>query len=139
MDNMTIKSNALEMEMPLDWKDQMVYSVGMEYRMSDALRVRLGYNYGKNPVPTSTVMPLFPAIVEHHITAGIGYDFNENLTVNAAIEYGFENGETNDGNEPLLSGFNGTESKLQTTTYSIGFTYRFPNDLNGAKRNEYCY
>jgi len=143
MEKMEISSDALgpngTMDMPLNWDDQMVYSVGMEYLAADTLRVRLGYNYGKNPVPTSTIMPLFPAIVEHHITAGLGYDVNPNFTINGAIVYGFNNSSTKTDTADALAKFSGTESSLQTTTYSLGFTYRFPNDLNGDKRNEYCY
>ena len=48
--------------------------------------IRAGYNYGSNPVPAETLMPLFPAIVEHHITGGIGIAPSKDL----AFDIGFE-------------------------------------------------
>lgn len=41
-----------------------------EFDATDRLGFRAGYAYGSNPVPETTIFPLFPAIVKHHVTAG---------------------------------------------------------------------
>ena len=89
-----------------NWEDQDVYAVGAEYRI-DALSLRLGYNYGKNPIkpssdptPVSSSSPatngdvintfnhvMFPAITQNHYTVGAGYQFNEAVSADIALIY----------------------------------------------------
>jgi long-chain fatty acid transport protein len=65
---------------------------------TDAITLRAGYNYGKNPVPDQYVNALFPAIVEHHITVGAGYEWAEVNGINASFQTALENSQTNPGN-----------------------------------------
>jgi long-chain fatty acid transport protein len=58
---------------PLNWKSEFVYRVGVEYSVLDNLALRLGFCRGNNPVPDSTLNPMTAAIMENTITAGIGY------------------------------------------------------------------
>jgi len=98
----------------LQWKNQMVFSVGGEYKPTQKLSLRAGYNYGKNPIrggvkdaATSSnrvpnlKLPLtdfgvalfnvlgFPSSTEHHITFGVGYNFTKNFGIDFAYQYGF--------------------------------------------------
>ncbi|MGD0680193.1 MAG: outer membrane protein transport protein [Polyangiaceae bacterium] len=70
----------------LDWSDQWVFKLGAQVTPLPKLRVRAGYTYGKNPLnPTRAFENIaFPAIAEHHITAGAGYDLLDRLTINIA-------------------------------------------------------
>ncbi|MFC2074460.1 OmpP1/FadL family transporter [Campylobacterota bacterium] len=93
------------------WNNQNVYALGAEYRMDD-LALRMGYNYGKNPIEADnfstrsvTGMPLamggnshgdtmnalnhvlFPAITERHYTIGAGYQFTKNVGADIALTY----------------------------------------------------
>ncbi len=132
-----------------DWEDQWVYAVGAQYRPIPKLVLRAGYNYAKNPVrehngfngaPTSTVnvqgtvMPTyyyetfrvigFPAIVEHHITLGLGYDFTNSFSLHCGFMYAVENtiresGTDFSGNPVTL------ESSLSETGLDFGFIWRF--------------
>ena len=43
----------------------------------DRLVLRVGYNHSNNPIPTHTLSPLAPLILEHHFTGGFGYRFSE--------------------------------------------------------------
>ncbi|GBE30096.1 MAG TPA: 4Fe-4S dicluster domain-containing protein [Bacteroidetes bacterium] len=45
----------LELEMPLDWKDQTVIAIGAEYLVNERFALRGGFNYASNPVPDETV------------------------------------------------------------------------------------
>jgi long-chain fatty acid transport protein len=58
---------------PLNWKSEFVYRVGLEYEVINNLFLRGGYCYGDNPVPGSTLTPMTAAITKNTLTAGIGY------------------------------------------------------------------
>lgn len=77
----------IPLTMAQNWHDQNVLAVGLQYRVSDQLGLRAGYNRGKNPVPDATVNPLFPAIVEQHFTAGFDYMLDKANGIAAALSY----------------------------------------------------
>ncbi len=70
-----------------DWNDQIVLSLGLSYQFNDALTGRIGYNYGKNPIPDEYVNYLWPATAEVHYTTGFGYAFNRKSSVNFSFSY----------------------------------------------------
>ncbi|HUX30800.1 MAG TPA: outer membrane protein transport protein [Thiobacillus sp.] len=70
-----------------DWDDQLVLSLGLAYRFSGAFTGRVGYNYGKNPIPDAYVNYLWPATVEDHYTAGFGYTFDKQSALNFSLSY----------------------------------------------------
>jgi long-chain fatty acid transport protein len=71
--NGVVGSAAFKDEVPLKWRDRFVYRVGLEYAVADNLWLRGGYAYGDSPVPSQTLTPLTAVIMEHTVTAGIGY------------------------------------------------------------------
>jgi long-chain fatty acid transport protein len=96
-----------------DWQDQWVYAIGAQYAASDKWTLRAGFNYGENPVkenkgwnpqgvtsvqgkavPTFGYELLrtvgFPAIVESHLTLGVGYQLSDTVTLNASYMHAFE-------------------------------------------------
>ncbi len=108
----------------LNWSDQAVVKVGAEYAATPALKVRVGYNYGKDPLDANRAFEnlAFPAIAEHHITAGVGYGF-ANWTVNLTGMY---------VPESKLSGGNAAEqgiasytTKMSQLEIDLGASYRF--------------
>ncbi|MBK3332594.1 aromatic hydrocarbon degradation protein [Persephonella atlantica] len=98
------------------WKDQWVFAVGGEYKVTPRLALRAGYNYGKSPIRSKSNLDAanrnntvpdfsgrfsdyeiewfnlvgFPAITEHHITLGFGYQFTEHFTLNMSYVRAFE-------------------------------------------------
>jgi len=130
-----------------DWKDQWVVGVGVQYEaIEDHLFLRLGYNFGSNPVDenngwgtgSKNVQGMefpdyyyetframgFPAIVEHHITAGIGYAFSEKFEINLAYMHAFEEtlSETGSFGGAVPAKIN---SSLSEDSVDLGFTWRF--------------
>jgi long-subunit fatty acid transport protein len=85
----------LELDVPLNWKDQWIVAVGAEYFLTPSWTLRAGLNHARNPVPEETVLPIFPAIVETHATLGVGYRW-ENFQLDTAWEHGFENSVSTD-------------------------------------------
>jgi long-chain fatty acid transport protein len=136
-----------------DWNDQWVFAVGGQWEAIDHLFLRVGYNYAKNPVDEhdnwngSLVVPTpdfvsvqgkslpryyyesfrvvgFPAIVEQHLTAGVGYELGENLVLNLSYMHAFENKLSESGTAPDGSSANLT-SKLSEDSLDFAFTWRF--------------
>ena len=71
--NGLVGSANLEDDVPLRWRDQVVYRIGFEYEATESLRLRAGYAYGRSPVPSETLTPLTAVIPEHTLTVGAGY------------------------------------------------------------------
>ena len=133
-----------------DWNDQWVFAVGGQWEAIDHVFFRVGYNYAKNPVDdhdgwngtfgadfvgvqgkslpryyyeTFRVVG-FPAIVEQHIAAGVGYELGENLVLNLSYMHAFENKLSENGT--ALDGSSAkVESKLAEDSLSFAFTWRF--------------
>jgi long-chain fatty acid transport protein len=133
-----------------DWQDQYVLGIGAQYKPIKKLSLRAGYNYGENPVkehdnfnggiPSRDIqgktIPFnyyyetfriigFPAIVQNHITVGIGYEFSNTFAVNLGYMHAFEetiseNGTAPDGVTPVT-----LESKLSEDSVDFGLTWRF--------------
>ncbi len=132
-----------------DWDDQWVFALGAQYKPIPALSLRVGYNYAKNPVnenngwnpdfrnPANSVNVQgtninrynyeffriigFPAIIEKHLTFGVGYEFSNRIALNVSYMHGFE--ETI--SESSAGGFAELESSLEEDSVSFGITVRF--------------
>lgn len=95
-------------EVPLtmaqNWDDQVVYAIGVQYRVNDRLGLRAGFNHGKNPVPDATLNPLFPATVERHYTAGFDYRVSDQGCIAVALSYAPEVANTNGSGMTITHG-----------------------------------
>lgn len=130
-----------------DWRDQWVFAFGTQYKPIPKLALRAGYNYGQNPVKThngftggsmkdvqGSQMPTyyyetfrtigFPAIVEHHLTLGAGYEFTPRFAVNVSYMHAFEKSISETGTN--LAGQPVTlNSTLSENSLDFGFTWRW--------------
>jgi long-chain fatty acid transport protein len=77
------------MPFDLSWSDQWVFKVGAQYRVVPQVALRAGYNYGKMPLNPGRAFEniAFPAVAEHHITAGLGFDVTPKFAINLAGMY----------------------------------------------------
>lgn len=73
----------------LNWSDQFVYKLGVQYTVNSMLILRAGYNYGKMPLDSGRAFEniAFPAVSEQHFTAGLGLNLTKNLTLNIGGMY----------------------------------------------------
>jgi long-chain fatty acid transport protein len=78
---------SMSFALPQNWKDQTVVSLGGAYKVDERWVARAGYSHSSNPVPDAYVNPLFPAIVKDHYTAGFGYSFSPQWTLDAAVSH----------------------------------------------------
>ena len=72
----------------LAWKDQWVFKLGAQLAATRELKLRAGYNYGRNPLQSACAFEniAFPAVSEHHLSLGAGYDVGK-VTVNAGATW----------------------------------------------------
>lgn len=112
-------------DFPLDWKNSVVVKVGGEYDVDPSFTVQAGYVYGSNPVPNSTVFPVFPAIVENHVMLGVGYQVTAPLRINFAVEHAFNQKEKASSSSKVASEYNSSESQLSTTLFHLSLSYSF--------------
>jgi len=85
----------IDVTMPQHWKDQTVFAAGVQYKLNRDIALRFGINQASNPVPDSTLNPLFPATTERHYTFGIGWRLNASDSVAAALTLVPEASDTN--------------------------------------------
>jgi len=128
------------------WKDQLVIALGGEFKPTQKLALRAGYNYGKSPIrggvkditnannipnfaePFSDFRIAFfnligfPAITEHHITLGLGYEFTKNFSVDLAYEHAFKKkvSATDNMNLGLF-----VEAQNAQNAISVGLNWKF--------------
>jgi len=88
----------------LSWDDQVVLAVGAEMRVSPRHVLRVGLNRGASPVPDATVSPLFPAIVEDHLTLGWGFA-GARTRLDVAFEHSFARSQVNSDPNPATNPF----------------------------------
>jgi long-chain fatty acid transport protein len=101
---------ALSLATSANWRDQYVVALGAAYDVDPAVTVWAGYNYGRNPVPAGTLNPLMPTIVEHHLTAGIGWRPAPDWRLGASVEFAVPNEELSTDTElPLGTGLRVSE------------------------------
>jgi long-chain fatty acid transport protein len=75
------------------WDDIMVFALGSQFQATNRFALRAGYNYSGNPVPeeNSFFNVSAPAIIQHHLTLGFGFELVDGVDISAAYYRAFEN------------------------------------------------
>ncbi len=107
---------SIDVVMDQNWDDQVVVSLGAQYSVTPDFALRAGANFADNPVPDSSLNPLFPAIVTTHYTGGFGYRMRDHHQVGFALAYVPEVEENNEDGIRITHG---------QTNWSLGYTYNF--------------
>ncbi|MEO5365182.1 MAG: outer membrane protein transport protein [Magnetococcus sp. WYHC-3] len=114
---MGMNGQTLDVSMKQEWDNQFIVSLGGEVKATDKLALRAGVSLANNPVPDEYANPLFPAIVENHITAGAGYSFNEHHHLGFAAAVGLDA----DTNSP----WTGLQIDHGQFNWSLNYSYDF--------------
>ncbi|MEE4265430.1 MAG: outer membrane protein transport protein [Desulfobacteraceae bacterium] len=130
-----------------DWNDQWVFAIGAQYEPIAKLFIRAGYNYGKTPVDDNDgfngqanksvqgkTLPTyyyetfrligFPALAEHHVTLGLGYEFTPSFSMNLGYMHAFKNSLSEKGTDVTGTDVE-IESELTENAIDFGLTWRF--------------
>lgn len=116
-------NGSFDINFPMNWKNSVLVKIGGEFQANEVLVLRLGYAYGSNPVPESTVFPVFPAIVDNHVMAGVSYKLSNPLTINAAFEMAFEKSLQASNQSLIANEYNSSTSQLGTTLVHVSVSY----------------
>ena len=136
-----------------DWDDQWTVGLGAQYEViPQTLFLRAGYQFGTNPVnehngwngafgPGMDMVNVqgkmipryyyetfrsvgFPAVVENHLTLGLGWQVSPDVVINVAYVHAFSNTVTETGTDPM-----GTRttirSELAEDSFDLGVTWRY--------------
>lgn len=106
-----------QMDLPQNWKDQTVIMIGGQYMLRPGLALRFGYNHASNPVPDSTLNPLFPATIESHYTLGLGWNIGGGHSVAGSVAIAPKVTRT--------SGLTGGQISHSQTTLRMNYNYAF--------------
>jgi long-chain fatty acid transport protein len=85
--NADMRGKTMDATLFQNWEDQTVFEIGAGVGVTDKTTLRFGYNYAQNPIPDKYLNALFPAIVENHLTGGIGYDIDKSSGVDFSLVY----------------------------------------------------
>lgn len=111
----------LDATMYQNWDDQTVVSAGVAFQTTDELVLRAGANVASNPIPSSTLHYLFPAIVETHYTAGFGYAMTNADDINFSLTYAPEVSVT--GSNPVSN--QGLTVNHAQTNWQLMYSHSF--------------
>ena len=69
-----------------------VLATGAQFQASEKVALRAGDNYSQNPIPdeNSFFNVAAPAIIQHHLTLGLGYELVDGLEISGAYYRAFE-------------------------------------------------
>jgi long-chain fatty acid transport protein len=120
-------------ELPFGWEDQWVFATGVQYQLTEALAVRMGFNHADAPIDEADVFNnlAFPAVVEDHLTFGGTYLFGPHWEVSGAYKRVFKNELTGKGDVPapfqpmLGTTDSGAKISMDQNSFSLQMSYRF--------------
>ncbi len=106
----------------LNWKDQYVFRLGTEVDVTDKLTLRLGYVYGKSPVPGDTLLPMTAAISEHTLACGLGWQ-TKSMRVDLAYQYDLPISRSGSGSS--ITGPEYKDTQVSVQAHWVGLTLGF--------------
>jgi long-chain fatty acid transport protein len=106
------------------WDDIFVLALGAEYWVSEAVALRAGYNHSDNPVPDSLSFYNIPApaIVQNHLTLGLGWKPTRQLQIDLGYYHVFENSGTGPIPNPSLPPNSTVTNTMTEDSFLIQFT-----------------
>ncbi len=119
--NGLVGSNDMQDVVPVRWRNQGVFGVGVESPVGEHFAFRGGYSYATNPVPSATLTPMTAAILQNTIGTGAGYShgrYNFDLAYQVQLP-----ASASVGTSSLLSG-EYDNSKVNVTMQSLTLTTR---------------
>ena len=105
------------------WRDTTVFKLGADYRYSERLTLRAGWNYNRQPIPQSETLfnILAPGVVEHHLTLGATWTLANKSELTVGYMHAFENKV--DGANSIPAAFGGGNANLKMYQDSLGVAY----------------
>jgi long-chain fatty acid transport protein len=109
---------------PLDWRDSVSWRFGYERFLTECDVVRAGYVFHPNPIPSSTLTPLIPAILEHAFSVGYGKRWGT-WRFDLAYQYSFGPKESTSVSRVVGGDFDFSEIRSQAHWVLASFAYEY--------------
>lgn len=119
-----LAGNSPQDTLPLEWKDSYSYGLGYEYFLTMVDTLRLGYVYTENPVPSSTLVPVIPGILEHLISLGYGRNW-KNWSFDFAYQYSFGSRQSVGTSKILGGDYDNSSVDIDVHLFALGIQYHF--------------
>jgi long-chain fatty acid transport protein len=105
------------------WQDINVWKLGAEYKYSQNLTLRAGYNHTDNPIGATDVTfnSIAPAVIKDHVTLGFTYALATGNELTMAYMHGFKNDVVGADNMYFPTG--STANKIEMYQNSLGIQY----------------
>ncbi len=105
------------------WKSITVVAVGLQYRVTEKMPIRLGYSFNENPIEDDLTFFNTPAnaIIQSRISGGLSYDATEKLTASLGFQYGLENSIEGNWKHPQFGTIQGATVKSTLSTLFLMF------------------
>jgi long-chain fatty acid transport protein len=105
-----------------------IYSIafGLKYEPADIVALYGGYNFSDNPVPDhlSMINIAAPAIVQHHLSVGVGIRATSQFEITAAYYHAFRNSGTGEILNPAIPpGTSSVTNSMQENSVLLQFSY----------------
>ncbi len=78
---------AFESHTAENWRDANFYAIGASYQLDDQWKLRLGVAYDEAAVKLSDRTPRIPDSNRMWYSVGLGYQYSENMSIDAAFTY----------------------------------------------------
>ena len=110
---------------PLAWENVWNFKTGVDFALNKKTNLRAGFIHGSNPVPQKTVFSIFPAIVENHLTVGVGQKVG-NISIDFAYIHAFNKElKASESGHLIGSEYNGSTDQLSENLFMTTVGYAF--------------
>ncbi len=128
----TVTSNSLAV--PLNYQSPWNIGIGMEYRMTDRLKMRLGYEPRTSSIPNSQRSTLVPVNGAQLFGSGLGYQFDKDTDIDLTAAF-LRSRDSIPANTSRLANYTGIDNiilnpyagldvKTRASIWILGIAYR---------------
>jgi long-chain fatty acid transport protein len=113
----------------LGWKSVVSVHTGAQYRASERLFLRVGYQYNDNPIGSDQAFfnVASPLVIQHVVSTGLSYRVTECVVASLAYVHGFENEVTGPLQLPVVGALEGTSvtNRVSADAIAAGLSMRY--------------
>lgn len=109
------------------WDDVTAYKLGIQYAVNPQLTIRGGYNYGKQPIPSSETLfnVLAPGVVEDHWTLGATWTMADKSELTFGFMYAPSKTVSGSSSIPAPFGGGNVNISLKETSLGVAYGWKF--------------
>ncbi|SHI88848.1 long-chain fatty acid transport protein [Malonomonas rubra DSM 5091] len=107
------------------WRNIDVIKLGISYRPTENWTLRVGWNHGNNPVPSSqtAINVLSPATITDHFACGLSWQPNQSNEISLTYWKGF--GKKVIGDFAALNGADAANLKMRQENFGVAYSWLF--------------